>query len=218
MHGVTVLERVRRYAARQSVFAVVAGFLLIGAQQKTHAQAVPGASKAADMAVFGGFSYATPDYGQPKDKGGTIGFDYTRYLRFPISPGLEIRATDVHGDGLNQKTLTAGLRGQFDFRDRFHPYGDLLIGGGVLHFAFPQAPGYISDRGRVYSMGGGVDINITPRLLARVDFQSQNWNLGRNRYLVPNGGDFILTPKVFTVGISYRLPFRPHVRQSDYYR
>lgn len=218
MQVVSVLHRVLRGPVRKILGTAAAAAFLSFAAGSAFAQAIPTAGKAADMSVFGGASYGTPDYGQPNIKGGVVGFDYTRYLPFPVAPGVEIRATDLHGDQINEKTITGGLRAQMDFRQRFHPYGDFLIGGGVLHFAHPQYPGYLSDRGSVYSLGGGVDIGITRRFEARIDVQSQHWNLGKNLHMMPSGGDFILTPINYSVGIAYRFPFRPHNRQSDYFR
>ncbi len=178
-----------------------------------HAQSMPGASKTAEISAFGGFAYSSPDYGQNRNKGFTVGADYTRFFGWRLAPSLEIRANRTTGDFMTQETFEGGLKAQTDFH-RFHPYGTVLVGVAKIIFDVPVSPVYKEDRTVGYSLGGGVDIDLVRSFQAKVDYQAEFWNFGSNG-TQPNNGDFSLAPKVLTVGVVYRLPLHPHKRQRD---
>jgi opacity protein-like surface antigen len=174
------------------------------------AQANSTASKSADISVFGGFSHGNPDYGPQDNNGITIGADYTRYFGWRVDPSLEIRANRTNGDLITQKSAQVGIRLQSDFR-RFHPYVDGLIGGTSIHFKIPPnpyAPKYVDDSAFSYSIGGGVDIDVIRNFQAKVDYQREFMNFGPNG-TQPGNGDFTLSPSLWTIGVVYRIPFRP---------
>ena len=114
-------------------------FSLLATFQQAHAQALYTADKAADIFVFGGYNYTKPDFGPTNDQGFSAGLDYTRYFGWqlagaPIDPSLELRGTDTSGDTVKERTLMGGLRLHSTFKDRYHPYIDLLVGIGVVDY------------------------------------------------------------------------------------
>jgi hypothetical protein len=181
------------------------------------AQARSTASRSTDVAAFGGYAGARTDYGVYKDQGEAIGLDFSHYFRhFPIVPSLEARTNLVHGSFINERTYLFGGRAELPLH-RLHPYVDTLIGLGTLHYANPPAPGYTSDRSKVYSYGGGLDVNLVYNFQLKIDAQYQTWNLGPFDPNVPQDGYFTLTPAVGIVGVEYHIPFRPHSRQQDFH-
>ncbi len=166
------------------------------------AQATNTASKSADIAVFGGFLGAHPDYGPSSSYGGMFGVDFTRYFRFPVAPSLEFRGNLHSNAAVQEHSYVVGLRVVAPFR-RVQPYADLLVGPGNIHF--PYNIGYTSDTSTVYSYGGGVDIPAYRNFALRLDFQGQHWNTG----------EFTYTPTLATVAVRYTIPFRAHVSQRD---
>lgn len=165
-------------------------------------QAVRTASKSADIAVFGGWQGAHPDYGPYNSYGGMFGVNYTRYLHFPVDPSLEFRANFHSNVAVTEHSYVVGLRAAVPLRF-VRPYADFLIGPGTIDF--PHNVGYTHDDSVVYSYGGGVDVPFLRSFALKLDLQAQHWNTGQLTY----------TPTLGTVGISYTIPFRPHVSQRD---
>jgi opacity protein-like surface antigen len=160
-------------------------------------QALPTRSRVAGASAFGTYTRLTTDYGS-SGNGITVGGDYIRYLKF-LSPAIEVRFKTGSGMAVREETFGGGLRIEHQIK-YFHPYADLLINDGLIHFT---KNGYIGGNGKgsnssvVYSFGGGVDYDFADQWAARVDYQSEHWNL----QTVPN---VILTPRAFSFGILYR--------------
>ncbi len=167
--------------------------------------AIPAASKTVDFSAFGGFVHDIPDYGPYGNNGVTFGVDITRYFHFPVQPSLEARVNVATGKTVRENTYLFGIRAQGSVLRRYHPYADLLVGPGTIHFQTPPAPGYTGDNSTVWSYGGGLDVDFLTNFQAKIDFQYQSWNLGTN---------YTLSPSLTVIGIGYRIPFRPHNRQS----
>ena len=184
--------------------------LTVSIPQTLHAQYAPTESKGMDISAFAGYTYLSPDFGPTHNQGISAGVNITRYFRLPIAPSLELRATDASGSTVTERTVLAGLRAQSDFH-AFHPYIDFLAGVGSIVYAVDPIPGYHEDRGFADSIGGGVDIDLIRHFQAKIDFQHQSWNMGKNSVLVPQGGNYTLSPNAITIGIAYRIPFRPHL-------
>ena len=180
-------------------------------------QALSTASRSMDIAAFGGYSAEETDYAKSRDQGGAFGVDITRFFHLPVVPSLEARANIEHGKIIDETTYLGGVRIEVPVR-RLHPYGDFLIGAGTLHFKFAPTPGYTGDRSKVYSYGGGIDIDLVHNFQLKIDAQYQSWNLGPNAFVTPPGANFTLTPAVGIVGVEYHIPFRARTRQSDFYR
>jgi Outer membrane protein beta-barrel domain len=179
------------------------------------AQAMPNASRTAEISAFGGVDIASPDFDHPHDTGAAVGVDYARFFRWPVYPAVELRGNFTSGPTVNEDSYLIGLRAQTDFRRHFHPYVDFLAGIGSIKYAHPLNPHDTHDQGTAYSFGAGVDIDLVRHFQARIDFQRQSWNFGLNGDFKPSGGDYTLTPSVLLIGINYRIPFHPWVRQQD---
>ena len=65
-------------------------------------------------------------------------------------------------------------------------------------------PNYTYDQSAAFSLGGGVDIDVTRNFRAKFDYQQQFEDFGQNAFT----NDFALTPNGFTVGVVYRIPFK----------
>lgn len=180
---------------------------------RAFAQADYTAARPAELLVFGGYTHVNPDYGPTNNNGVVFGVDYLHSFGWLITPGLEFRANINNGANVSQHTYTVGLRAGADYRRRFHFYGDFLIGPGFTRYPIytDGVREIVPDGGRVYSLGGGADIDLTDNFLFKADFQVQEWNLGPNSATNPDGGDFTLSPTALTLGVSYRIPFKPWV-------
>ena len=165
-------------------------------------QAVRTASKSADVGVFAGFQDGDPAYGPDRATGGVFGLDFTRYFRFRVEPSLEFRANFLSDTYVSEHSYLFGLRAAVPFHG-IRPYGDFLVGPGNIHF--PLNVGYVGDNSTVYSYGGGIDFPVYRSFSLKLDVQGQHWNTG----------EFTYTPTLGTVGVVYRIPFKPHVSQRD---
>jgi len=197
-----------------SVSFLALAFLLSGLNaltpQFSFAQEHPTDSKGMDISVAAGYVNLSPDSGPSRDNGFTAQANVTRYFGdLPVAPSFELRGVYGSGPAVTERTVLAGFRAQSHFRS-FYPYIDFLGGLGSIVYATDPTPGDHEDSGFAYSYGGGVDINVTGPFQLKLDLQRQHWNLGENSYFAPNGGDYILTPTVFTLGVVYRIPFKPH--------
>lgn len=179
------------------------------------AQSLSTASKAAEISAFGAYTAGTPDYGPYTLKGFSAGADFTVFPHFVLKPALELRGNVLSASAVTEKTVLIGPRAQLDWRERFHPYGNFLIGGGEVLFHPQPSPGYLGDRSKVYSYGGGINIDLAYHLAAKFDFQQQSWNLGPNSNTA-SSGDFTLAPRTILIGVTYTLPFRFLNRSTDY--
>jgi opacity protein-like surface antigen len=168
------------------------------------AQQDSSASKSAEISAFGGYTNLNSDYGR-RNNGITLGADYTRFLHFPITPSFEVRANHTSGPGLTEESVLFGLRLEAPFRQRFHPYATVLYGGTKIIFKTPPTPTYTYDQSSAISIGGGVDFDVTHNFRAKFDFQQQFEDFGNNGI----HQDFTLTPAGFTIGVVYRIPFKP---------
>ena len=171
------------------------------------AQRDSSASKSAEISAFGGFTNLNSDYGS-RNNGITLGADYTRFFHFPVAPSFEVRANRTSGIGLTEESVLFGLRLEAPFRQRFHPYATVLYGGTKIIFKTPPSPTYTYDQSSATSIGGGIDVDVTRNFRAKFDYQQQFENFGPNG-TQPNDADFTLTPAGFTVGVVYRIPFKP---------
>lgn len=199
-------------------FAVLSTLALMSATTtlcKGHGQAIPTASKGAEISVFGGYLVAKTDYGPAAKKGIGAGADFTIFPRFPVAPSLEVRGQEAVGPDVTEKSVMVGLRVQKDFRQRLHPYVDFLIGGAEIVYHPDPSPDYHADRSKAYSFGGGINIDIAKHFGLKLDAQRQNWNFGPAGGLQTNG-DFTLTPTTALVGVTYTIPFRVLNRHGDF--
>jgi hypothetical protein len=198
------------------IFCLLAAMFTMPVQ--SHAQAISTASRSLDIAAFGGYATGKTDYGDLRPQGGAFGVDITKFFHLPVVPSLEARANVFDSSVINELSYMGGIRVEVPLKNRIHPYVAALAGLGTLHFKFAPSPGYTGDRGLVISYGGGVDFDLVHNISIKIDGQYQNWNLGPNGQKVPVTADFTLTPIVGIIGVEYHIPFRPHIRQRDFYR
>jgi len=168
-----------------------------------HAQAFSTASKSNAIDLFGGYTNMNPGFGNRRDMGATFGFDFTHYFKHvPVAPSFEARSTFINGPIANERTYLFGVKAETHVGNRFHPYGDFLIGPGNIHFNQQSASSFnlIGDNSTVASFGGGIDIDLRPHWQAKVDYQWQRWDAGALQHYHPSG---------VTFGITYHFPFKP---------
>jgi hypothetical protein len=206
-------QRMQRKSLQRVTLLFLFLLAVLSASRAAHAQAQASATRTAELSAFGGYTNSDSDYGRFRNNGGTIGVDFTRFFGWRIAPSFEARASYTTGIELKQASMLFGLRVQGGFK-RYHPYGDFLYGATKITFQFPPSPRYIQDTASTVSYGGGVDIDLVSHFQAKVDFQGEYMNFGPNG-TQPNNADFSLGPTLLTVGVVYRIPIRPHNKQSD---
>ncbi|WP_263382210.1 hypothetical protein [Granulicella arctica] len=196
-----------------SLLFLFLGLMLFEAPQ-VQGQSRITADKAAGLDAFGGFTGLDNDYyGPDKNYGVTLGGDYTHYIkrfRGLIVPAFEVRGTVTPGGTVGERTLEGGLKLGTTFR-RLQPYGDFMIGNGVITFPLPAVvePGVTyrtRDSSFLYIYGGGLTYDLGPRLSLLVDYQRQYWDLGKSGRTTPDR----FYPQAVTLGVLYRIPFKAY--------
>jgi hypothetical protein len=196
---------------RQPVLLIL--FLLVlllvpGGTASLNAQAIPIRERRAELSTFVTYTRVTPDYGQYDNGGVSFGVDYSRYMRF-VTPAVEFRIKIANGSVVDERTYGGGIRLERQIGERFHPYGLFLISSGHINYNFkppnilPNGKPYTSDSSVVYSYGGGLDFDVTPNFAARGEFMAEHWSLGGYTPIT-------LTPTMWSVGVVYRIPFKPY--------
>ncbi len=192
--------------SRISIFSLLTLLSLALRSKSLEAQASPTASKEAAISLFGTYSRVSTDRNSLKDNGFTVGAAYTRYINWFLTPSFEVRCTIAPGDTVGEKTFGGGIRVDHRMK-RFSPYANFFASYGKITFTHPNTSGpgppYRYDDSTVYSTGVGLDYYMTSKWATRVDYQFEHWNLGRNE---------TFTPQIFSVGILFRIPFRPYPR------
>jgi hypothetical protein len=155
---------------------------------KIQAQASAAGVRAGDLQVGLGFS-GGPHYGGSRYYGGSIyaSFDFLQHW------GVEADFHQVNTSANNklyERTYEIGGRYVRHYKGFINPYGKVMIGRGVFNFANDSA----NLAYNMYSIGGGIDFNVTRRINARGDFEFQRW---------PSFPGNALTPKVATIGVAY---------------
>jgi Outer membrane protein beta-barrel domain len=163
------------------------------------AQATVVGQRGAEITPFVQTTVLMPDWGQTNNIGFTGGVDYTHFIRSIVQPSLELRVTNATGITVGERTYSGGIKLQAAIR-KVHPYGVFLVGAGVISFVHPTMTSnglYSSDESNVYTMGGGAAFDVLSQWQVRGEFTEQHWDIQPQ----------ILTPKTFSVGIAYRIPF-----------
>lgn len=196
-----------RHFAKLALFAALASLTPAGL-----AQAVPTASQSLQLSAFGGLTGTYTGFEGGKNAGITLGADLT-FLSVPhVKPSFEVRGTAPIDGGHVDSQLNFLLGPKVEYRyGRLHPYGDFLFGRGQITY---QQGGivynglrYLKTPSAIYSLGLGLDYEITPRWGAKVDFQYQHWN-------TPFPGFNPIHPKATTIGVTYRFDFAPRSHRS----
>jgi opacity protein-like surface antigen len=169
--------------------------LSLSATAIASAQADWTARRGTEIAPFMLTSLLSPDWGQTRNLGFTAGIDYTRFLRSVVQPSLELRFSNAPGINVGEHSFTGGLKIATTIHG-IHPYATMLAGTGGITFMNPVDT-YGSDTSVVYSLGGGVELNVRPQWKLRADYSRQHWNLDPQT----------LTPTMYSVGVAYTIPF-----------
>jgi len=186
IHRVTIRART---AAALASFAI----LLVVSVPGASGQAAYTADRTNGLSVFGAATKLNTDYGS-KDNGYTFGGDFSHAFRFhAILPSLEVRYTGSTGPAITENSVMGGLKLEGKIH-RFHPYGDFMVGYGVLNYVQINS----NDDSIIYGGGVGLDFDVTKQFALKVDAQEQFWHLGQS--------SGTLTPQMISVGLVYRFP------------
>ena len=177
--------------------AALVAALLLAAAPAALTQAIPTATRPADIQIGAGFTTARTDY-EPRNFPG-----FALYL--DIDPrahwGLEAEYHQVFsssGDQSQQRTAEIGGRYFWNFGP-FSPYGKGLYGRGSFKYPF----GYTQLSYNILAAGAGVDFKATRHIHARVDYEYQDW------FGFQNGG---LHPQLLTIGVAYHFEGKPRYK------
>jgi opacity protein-like surface antigen len=147
-------------------------------------------SRIGDLQLGGGYTSANSDYLANRINGYTFYGDFDFFHNL----GVEVDFHDVSDSPtkIYERTYEVGVRYVRHY-GRLGPYAKLLVGRGQFNFAQNEAMFAYN----MYSIGGGIDVAILPRVNIRGDYEYQSWHSFQ-----PNG----LTPQVITIGVAYHFP------------
>ena len=171
--------------------------VLFGFALPVSSQAIPTASRAADVQVGIGYSAARPDYVHRTFAG------YAGYADLDLRPhiGAEVEfhsIFDTAGSQLAERSYELGLRYRTTYR-RLVPYAKGMFGLGRLKY-----PGGLATLDYpLLAPGIGADFAVSAHIHLRGEYEYQHWT-GFNK-----GG---LHPQIVTFAVAYRLPTRPGSR------
>jgi hypothetical protein len=175
-----------------------------------HAQAKPAAIQNLSISAFGGVSGTYTGLDQSRNLWITAGADLSFRPFHGLYPSAEFRGSyPIDNGGLaGERNILGGIRIE-KYYGRFHPYGDALFGRDKIEYlngGFPNASGtllYQITISNAWSVGGGVDIDLTPHLAAKFDGQLQHYETP-----VTASGD--IYAKAYTAAVVYRFDFNHH--------
>ncbi len=183
-------------------------------------QAKTTATRSDEFDAFAASTLLDNNYMNPRGNYGvTLRGDYTHFIhryRGLIIPSFQVRGSVAPGSAVGEKTLQGGFRIASTYRN-FHPYGEFLVGDGIITFTHPEvmADGrlYRRDSSFIYVYGGGLTYDLHSRDLhanallsnfsVMADYQRQDWNLGQRPPVRFN-------PQGLSFGIVYHIPFKAY--------
>jgi hypothetical protein len=175
-------------------------------------QAVPTATQAAQLSVFGGGSGVFTDVFGGHNLSLTAGVNLALRPFFGVTPSLEVRGMYPMNSGTiaGEKELLGGLKLSKSW-GVLHPYGELLAGRGEVDF---QHGGYNNGTliyeattSPVFSGGLGVEVDLTRHFGLKADYQYQFWT-----DYPPSPG--MINPQVVTGMVVYKFDFNHYYRSS----
>lgn len=170
---------------------------LLGGASALFAQATPTASRAGDLQIGIGYSFAKPDYVQTTFQGITAYADFD----FKVHLGAEAEFHQVNstaGDQMYQRTYEVGAR-YFRTYGPLVPYVKGMVGRGDFNYPFSEA----NLAYNMFAGGAGADFKVGNYLRVRAEYEYQKWSS------FPNGG---LTPQIVTIGVAYHFAGKPGYR------
>lgn len=154
------------------------------------AQSLPTATRAGDLQIGGGFTFARSGYNFTPIH--LIGESFYTTFSWKKHWGGEFDFHNAHASDdstIYERTYEIGPR-IFLPRGPITPYAKAMYGRGLYNFSQSRA----NIAYNIYTFGGGVDFAVKPSINIRADYEYQNW-AG-----FPLG---TLHPSVITVGIAY---------------
>ncbi|HXE06531.1 MAG TPA: outer membrane beta-barrel protein [Acidobacteriaceae bacterium] len=165
--------------------------VLLGLASPLFSQAIPTASRVADVQVGAGYAAGSPDYIHRTFPGITAYADVD--LRSHFGGEMEFHDIfDSQGSGMAQRTYELGARYLRTYGPLV-PYAKGLFGIG--QFKYPQGLTVLDYW--MFAGGGGIDYKLTERIHLRGEYEYQKW------ISFPNGG---LHPQIVTFAVAYHFP------------
>jgi hypothetical protein len=157
------------------------------------AQALPTATGRGGVQVGGGYTIATPDYGQFKIQGISGFADLDLGLHWGVEGDIHYIALITPAD-IAENSYLIGPRFIYPVK-RYKFYAKALLGVGDLVVQEVQDNiGHPAGTQFAYALGGGLDIQASKHIVVRpVDVEYQHWSY-------QNG----LTPFVYTAGVAWK--------------
>jgi opacity protein-like surface antigen len=174
----------------------LSGLALAGTCGFANAQAVATATRSVGISAFGGIDYFKLDLGSTYKKfrpGFVVGGDLTHLIHgFGVS--IEPRFGRTTSSTNDQSYFLGNVRMDRSF-GRLHPYA--LAGIGYGKVAYVIGGGH--DDSIVYTVGPGLDYDVTRSWAVKADWQYQFWNVGHETHG--------FNPTGITVAAVYRFHF-----------
>jgi opacity protein-like surface antigen len=189
-----------KLSAKLALFTAVSALTHIAS-----AQAAPAGTQKLQLSAFVAATGTFTNLAGGKNLGITAGADLT-FLGFRrFRPAFEARGTYPIDEGhvSSQKNFLLGPKVEYPI-GRLHPYADFLIGRGQIDY---HSPGFvygdtlfISSNTAVYSLGGGLDLDLTHHFAVKTDVQFQHWS-------TPATASGTIYPTALTLGVVYNFDF-----------
>ena len=165
--------------------------VLLGLASPLLSQAIPTASRIADVQIGAGYAFGHPDYIHRSFPGITAYADVD--LRSHVGAEVEFHDIfDTKGSGMAERTYELGAR-------YLRTYGPLVPYAkgmfGIGQFKYPQGLTVLDYW--MFAGGAGVDFKLTERIHLRGEYEYQRWTS------FPNGG---LHPQIVTFAVAYHFP------------
>lgn len=164
--------------------------VMLLAARSLSAQGLPTATRAGDLQIGAGFSFARSGYNFTPIH--LVGETFYTTFAWRYHWGGEFDFHNVKGTAdstIYERTYEIGPR-FFLVRGPVTPYVKAMYGRGIYNFSQNRA----NVAYNVYTLGGGVDLAVRRSLNIRGDYEYQNW-AG-----FPLG---TLHPSLFTLGVAY---------------
>jgi len=170
--------------------------LLLGSASSLLGQAIPTATRPADIQVGAGFTIARPDY----ERQNFPGF----FLYADVDPrahwGVEAEYHRVSGGAASSSQQTLEIGGRY-FRNYgpLSPFAKGMYGRGQFKYPFGFAVLWYN----MFAAGAGVDYKATRYIHVRAEYEFQKW------LSFPNGG---LQPQLLSIGVAYHFDGKPRYK------
>ena len=178
------------FAQRCTFTFLLTAATVLGLSQTLLGQGLPTATRAGDLQIGGGFTFARSGYNFTPIHLIGESFYTTFDMRHHWGGEFDFHNVKATEDStIYERTYEIGPR-VFLNRGALAPYAKVMYGRGVYNF--PRGLANIAYN--IYTFGGGADLAVKRSLNVRLDYEYQNW-AG-----FPLG---TLHPSVVTLGVAY---------------